>query len=276
MRQHYRRRYPEQRISESEDVVIRSVWSLYLEDIQDIHDVLSDIADPSTVEELAEKQKRDIENYARRMHQKYGDDPRALEQLGLEKGRLTEQTPATSLVKVEADDRPDLTIETLTELPRSYARELKLAIRNPMMWVSCTGNSYLVHALSPDNTTREATRRIVHVMQARRSKLLALLSSTRELMIGSLLLVILGIPLGLIFPDSWIPPVVVWLGAVGFIGSSMFPVQYERRKPVVVLRNEKDAPGFWMRNQDGLFVAAFGVILAAIVGALVAAIKGWI
>jgi hypothetical protein len=256
MEQHFRRRYPERRTEEDEDTVIRSVWSLYLEDIQDIHDVLNEIALPVNIDELAAQVNKGHEDYARSMLLKYKDDPRAPELLGLENARFPKEPRALSFVKIQADDRPDLTIDALDKLPRDYARDMTVTIFRPLMWVSCSSNSYRIHVPRSDDTTREAKRKIAHVLQARSSKALAPLDHANTLVASSLLLVVLGLALRSAYPNMLAIQVLFWVGVLGFAGVLALMGAYNIRKPVVVLRNEKDAPGFWQQNRGSAFVGS--------------------
>jgi hypothetical protein len=271
------------RTEKGRSLFIRSVPTLYLEDIAAIYTIMENYAKAGASGSVFTQINEALELGYKTRIEGYEALVKAKQQLG---DAATFDLPhppeppdtrevSDPWVSIETDEFVLSNLSELESLKRDHIPHLRMSTWNPRIWLSCSPSGYYLSIDDNDPRTVEAFDQIRAIIEKRSNRLTRFIHSP----IAALVVILLpGAVFAVIAWKHHDVAIFGWSSLVTpFIALGLFWFEgqlWNNRRGVVIPRKKVDAPPYWWRNSDTITTTVITAILTAILILVIGAIAG--
>lgn len=252
---------------------IWTVGSLYYEDVEAIHDIMSRVT-----KEIAPNESRlrthqfhlqqfEVEKRLYELKKSEGDTPGSAPEPPLE----PELDPR---VIMRSDEFEIPSLSQLRKVPYDRIPEFRMNVWDPKLWVQGGQGRFFVSSDGDEPEVVAAFNEIIRVIKRRRSPWLSFIHASIK---PYVIVAVIGVAIAAVL--SWrlenLYPLWTWIVAT-VAYSLLLSVEnfyFGKRRPAVITQYKRDAPGFWQRNGDKIIV---GVVLALVASVSTVLLTVWL
>lgn len=268
------------RVDRSRSRSFRSISTLYLEDVEAIHDVMKDHIREGSGGDVVDRLFNVIEQNQRSFQNVYDEVAKFYEKHG-----ETLSIPRPSTIAEHSQERPKVYMSTdefeldnlsqLRSLKRDYIKAFTIHILNPRIYLKCDRTSFYLSVDNNDPDSTDAFEKITDILMKRRSRLISALDSGFFLAFLIIFLYVVSGLLARVYDRLAVFSVggmtsTIFVALLFLVSQSL----WYRRRGVVIPRYEMDAPPFWRRNSNVFGVAVVTAVITAVITILISALVG--